>query len=44
MSGLGVFIMIIAAAVLLALLGVVLVRRAVSHDRLAALTDVFSYV
>ena len=44
MSGLGAFIMIIVAAVILALLGLALVRRTVPHDRLARHTDVAGYV
>ena len=44
MNGIGAFIMIIVAAVLLALLGLALVRRTVPHDRLARHTDVAGYV
>ena len=44
MNGLGAFIMIIAAAVLLALLGLALVRRVVPRDRLARHIDVAGYV
>jgi hypothetical protein len=44
MNGLGSFIMIIVAAVLLALLGLALVRRTVPRDRLARHTDVAGYV
>jgi len=44
MNGLGAFIMIIVAAVLLALLGLALVRRTVPLDRLARHTDVAGYV
>ncbi len=40
MHGLGPFFLIIVAAVLLALLGLVLMRRTVPHDRLARHTDV----
>jgi hypothetical protein len=44
MNGLGAFIMIIVAAVLLALLGLMVVRRTVPHERLARHTDVAGYV
>jgi hypothetical protein len=44
MNGLGAFILIIVAAVLLALLGLVLVRRTVPRDRLARHIDVAGYV
>jgi hypothetical protein len=44
MNGLGTFILIIVAAVLLALLGLALVRRTVPYDRLARHTDVAGYV
>jgi len=44
MNGLGAFFMIIVAAVLLALLGLVVVRRTVPHERLARHTDVAGYV
>jgi hypothetical protein len=44
MNGLGASIMIIVAAVLLALLGLVLVRRTVPRDRLARHVDVAGYV
>ena len=44
MNGLGAFIMIIVAAVLLALLGLAVVRRTVPHERLARHTDVAGYV
>jgi hypothetical protein len=44
MSGLGPFFLIIVAAVLLALLGLALVRRMVPYDRLARHTDVAGYV
>ena len=44
MNGLGAFFMIIVAAVLLALLGLALVRRTVPHDRLARHIDVAGYV
>jgi len=44
MTGLGAFIMVIVAAVLLALLGLALVRRTVPVDRLAQHTDVAGYV
>src|SRR5215217_8675622 len=44
MTGLGAFIMVIVAAVLLALLGLALVRRTVPLDRLARHTDVVGYV
>ena len=44
MNGFGPFIVIIVAAVLLALLGLVLVRRTVPYDRLAQHTDVVGYV
>ena len=44
MNGLGAFFMIIVAAVLLALLGLVVVRQTVPHDRLARHTDVAGYV
>jgi type I site-specific restriction endonuclease len=44
MTGLGAFIVIIVAAVLLALLGLSLVRRTVPFDRLARHTDVAGYV
>jgi hypothetical protein len=44
MNGLGAFIMIIVAAVLLALLGLALVRRTVPRDRLARHIDVAGYV
>src|SRR5215213_4669769 len=43
-NGLGAFIMIIVAAVLLALLGLVLVRRTLPRDRLARHIDVAGYV
>src|SRR5215208_5320929 len=43
-NGLGAFIMIIVAAVLLALLGLALVRRRVPYDRLARHIDVAGYV
>lgn len=43
-NGLGTFILIIVAAVLLALLGLALVRRTVPLDRLARHTDVAGYV
>jgi len=44
MSGLGPFFLIIVAAVILALLGLALVRRTVPHERLARHTDVVGYV
>jgi fumarate reductase subunit D len=44
MNGLGTFIMLIVAAVLLALLGLALVRRVVPRDRLARHIDVAGYV
>ena len=44
MSGLGPFFLIIVAAVILALLGLALVRRTVPHERLAQQTDVVGYV
>jgi hypothetical protein len=44
MNGLGPFTLIIVAAVLLALLGLVLVRRTVPSDRLAQHTDDVGYV
>ena len=44
MNGLGAFFIIIVAAVLLALLGLALVRRTVPLDRLARHTDVAGYV
>jgi hypothetical protein len=44
MNGLGPFILIIVAAVLLALLGLALVRCTVPYDRLAQHTDVVGYV
>jgi hypothetical protein len=44
MSGLVPFVLIIVAAVLLALLGLALVRRTVPFDRLARHTDVAGYV
>jgi hypothetical protein len=44
MNGLGAFIMIIVAAVLLALLGLALVRRTVPRDRLARHIDAAGYV
>jgi hypothetical protein len=44
MNGLGSFIMIIVAAVLLALLGLALVRHTVPRDRLARHIDVAGYV
>jgi hypothetical protein len=44
MNGLGAFIMIIVAAVLLPLLGLMLVRRTVSRDRLAQHIDVGGYI
>ena len=43
-NGLGAFIMIIVAAVLLALLGLALVRRTLPRDRLARHIDVAGYV
>ena len=44
MNGLGTFIMLVVAAVLLALLGLALVRRTVPRDRLARHIDVAGYV
>jgi hypothetical protein len=44
MNGLGAFIMLIVAAVVLALLGLVLVRRMVPRERLARHIDVAGYV
>src|SRR5688500_15229285 len=44
MNGLGAFLMLIVAAVLLALLGLAVVRRTVPHERLARHTDVAGYV
>ncbi|MGH2617620.1 MAG: hypothetical protein ACRDJC_20495 [Thermomicrobiales bacterium] len=44
MSGLGAFVIIILAAVVLALIGLALVRRTVPHDKLARHTDVAGYV
>jgi hypothetical protein len=44
MSGLGAFAMVIVAAIMLALLGLAIVRRSVPHDRLARHTDVAGYV
>ena len=44
MNGLGAFFGIIAVAVLLALLGLVLVRRTIPYDRLARHTGVAGYV
>ena len=44
MNGLGPFILIIVAAVVVALLGLALVRRMVPYDRLAQHTDVVGYV
>jgi hypothetical protein len=44
MSGIGAFVMVILAAIMLALLGLALVRRSVSHERLARHTDVAGYV
>jgi hypothetical protein len=44
MNRLGAFFIIIVAAVLLALLGLMLVRRAVPQDRLARNVDVDGYV
>jgi len=44
MNGLGAFIMIIVAAILLALLGLMLVRRTVSRDCLAQRIDVAGYI
>jgi hypothetical protein len=44
MNGLGAFIMIVMAAVMLALIGLAVVRRTVPHDRLARHTDVAGYV
>jgi hypothetical protein len=44
MNGLSVFIVIIVAAVLLALLGLALVRRTIPYERLARHTDVAGYV
>jgi hypothetical protein len=44
MNGLGTFIVIVVAAVLVALFGLALVRRTVPFDRLAQHTDVAGYV
>lgn len=44
MSGLFAFVAVIAGVVLVALLGLTLVRRTVSHDRLAQHADVAGYV
>src|SRR5687767_14990967 len=44
MNGLAAFIMLIVVAVLLALLGLALVRRTVPRERLAQHTDVAGYV
>src|SRR5688572_20206237 len=44
MGELGASIMVIVAAILLALLGLAIVRRVVSHERLARHTDVAGYV
>ena len=44
MSGFGAFAMVVMAAVMLALLGLAVVRRSVSPDRLARHTDVAGYV
>ena len=44
MSELGAFVMVIVVAIMLALLGLAVVRRAVSRDRLARHTDVAGYV
>jgi hypothetical protein len=44
MNELGASVMVIVAAVLLALLGLAVVRRVVSHERLARHTDVAGYV
>jgi hypothetical protein len=44
MSGLGAFVIIIVAAVVLALIGLAVVRRTVPHDKLAQHTDVAGYV
>ena len=44
MNGLAAFVVIIAAAVLLSLLGLALVRRTVPFDRLSRHTDVAGYV
>ena len=44
MSGLGAFAMVIVAAIMLALLGLAVVRRSVPHDRLVRHTDVAGYV
>jgi hypothetical protein len=44
MSGFGASVMVILAAILLALLGLAVVRRSVSHARLARHTDVAGYV
>ena len=44
MSELGAFVMVIVVAIMLALLGLAVVRRVVSHERLARHTDVAGYV
>ncbi len=44
MSELGAFVMVIVIAIMLALLGLAVVRRVVSHERLARHTDVAGYV
>lgn len=44
MGELGAFAMVIVAAIVLALLGLAVVRRSVSHERLARHTDVAGYV
>ena len=44
MSGLGAIAIVIMAAIMLALLGLMVVRRSVPHDRLARHTDVAGYV
>lgn len=44
MSGLGAIVLVIVAAIMLALLGLAVVRRSVPHERLACHTDVAGYV
>ena len=44
MSGFGAIAMVTVAAIMLALLGLAVVRRSVPHDRLARHTDVAGYV
>src|SRR5688500_13385261 len=44
MSGFGAFVMVILAVVMLALIGLAVVRRSIPRDRLARHTDVAGYV